>query len=118
MLLGTLLTARACCRRNTGVNLRHVMCTLCYSSNLNSWLQAFVYLAGIQLLASLSWRSTLAGGCGLLAGLAYQYNFLGLKRLKVHICCLSAGTTHPACPQFCPSAQSAIKWRKSDVCIQ
>ncbi|KAA6420151.1 MAG: hypothetical protein FRX49_09814 [Trebouxia sp. A1-2] len=44
---------------------------------------AFVYLAGIQLLASHSWRSALAGGCGLLAGLAYQYNFLGLKRLKV-----------------------------------
>lgn len=45
--------------------------------------KAFVYLAGIQLLASHSWRSALAGGCGLLAGLAYQYNFLGLKRMKV-----------------------------------
>jgi hypothetical protein len=64
-------------------------CFLC-SKDVAFWLQAFVYLAGIQLLASHSWRSALAGGCGLLAGLAYQYNFLGLKRLKVHICC------HPA----------------------
>lgn len=46
-------------------------------------LQAFVYLAGLQLLASSSLRSALAGSCGLLAGLAYQYNFLGIKRLKV-----------------------------------
>ena len=45
--------------------------------------QAFVYLAGIQLLSSSSLRSVLAGGCGLLAGLAYRYNFLGIKRLKV-----------------------------------
>ena len=46
-------------------------------------LQAFVYLAGIQLLASSTWRSALAGCCGLIAGLAYQSNFLGIKRLKV-----------------------------------
>lgn len=45
--------------------------------------KAFVYLAGIQLLASSSSRSALAGGCGLLAGLAYQYDFLSIKRLKV-----------------------------------
>lgn len=46
-------------------------------------LQAFVYLAGLQLLASSSLHSALAGGCGLVAGLAYHYNFLGVKRLKV-----------------------------------
>lgn len=46
-------------------------------------LQAFVYLAGLQLLASSSLRSALAGSCGLIAGLAYQYNFFGIKRLKV-----------------------------------
>ena len=46
-------------------------------------LQAFVYLAGLQLLATSSLQSVLAGGCGLLAGLAYQYNFMGIKRLKV-----------------------------------
>lgn len=45
--------------------------------------KAFVYIAGIQLLASSTWRSALAGGCGLLAGLAYRSNFLGIKRLKV-----------------------------------
>ena len=42
-----------------------------------------MYLAGLQLLASSSLRSVLAGSCGLLAGMAYQYNFLGIKRLKV-----------------------------------
>lgn len=46
-------------------------------------LQAFVYLAGLQLLANSSLHSALAGGCGLVAGLAYHYNFLGIKRLKV-----------------------------------
>lgn len=45
----------------------------------------FVYLAGAQLLLSASWRSALAGGCGLLVGAAYQYNFLGLKQLKVSL---------------------------------
>ncbi|KAL3161067.1 hypothetical protein ABBQ38_009450 [Trebouxia sp. C0009 RCD-2024] len=45
--------------------------------------KAFVYLAGLQLLANSSLHSALAGGCGLVAGLAYHYNFLGIKRLKV-----------------------------------
>ena len=46
-------------------------------------LQAFVYIAGAQLLLSASWRSAVAGGCGLLVRLAYQHNFLGLKQFKV-----------------------------------
>lgn len=45
--------------------------------------KAFVYTAGLQLLLSSSWRSAAAGSCGLLVGLAYQYNFLGLKQLKI-----------------------------------
>ena len=45
--------------------------------------QAFVYLAGLQLLLTSGRRSLLLGGCAALAGLAYQANFLGIKRVRV-----------------------------------
>lgn len=45
--------------------------------------QAFIYLASIQLLFSSPPTSVLAGGCGLLAGLLYRINFLGMQRLRL-----------------------------------
>lgn len=45
--------------------------------------QAFIYLASIQLLFSAPPATALAGGCGLLAGLLYRLNFLGLQRLRL-----------------------------------
>lgn len=63
-------------------------------------LQVFVYLAGAQLLASSPWRTAVTATCGLLVGAAYQYNFLGLKRLKVR---KSADLMHAFCGR-CPSA--------------
>ena len=45
--------------------------------------QVFMYVAGAQLLFSSPRSSIPAGLCGVLAGVAYHSNFLGLKRLKV-----------------------------------
>ncbi|CAM6119784.1 unnamed protein product [Calypogeia fissa] len=44
--------------------------------------KSFVYLAGLQLLLS-SWkRSLIPGLCGILAGLTYRSNILGVRRMK------------------------------------
>ncbi|GLI63638.1 hypothetical protein VaNZ11_006667 [Volvox africanus] len=45
----------------------------------------FLYLMGLQLLMSAGWASLLAGGTGLVAGLIYRLNVLGIKRLRCPI---------------------------------
>ncbi|KAL4436662.1 hypothetical protein ABPG75_003801 [Micractinium tetrahymenae] len=45
--------------------------------------KAFIYLASIQMLFAAPPATALAGGCGLLAGLLYRLNFLGLQRLRL-----------------------------------
>ncbi|KAI3426075.1 hypothetical protein D9Q98_008043 [Chlorella vulgaris] len=45
--------------------------------------KSFIYLASIQLLLSAAPGSLVAGGAGLLAGLLYRLNFLGLQRLRL-----------------------------------
>ena len=57
---------------------RHITATLPHCC-----LQAFIYLAAIQLLLSSPPYSLVAGGCGLLAGALYRLNFLGLQRLRL-----------------------------------
>ncbi|GIL81097.1 hypothetical protein Vretimale_12791 [Volvox reticuliferus] len=42
----------------------------------------FLYLMGLQLLLSGGWASLLAGATGLVAGLIYHLNLLGIKRLR------------------------------------
>ncbi|KXZ43540.1 hypothetical protein GPECTOR_87g402 [Gonium pectorale] len=44
--------------------------------------KVFLYLLGLQLLLSGGTSSLLAGGAGLLAGLAYRFNLLGVKKLR------------------------------------
>lgn len=45
--------------------------------------KSFIYLAGLQLLLS-SWkRSFIPGICGLIAGLLYRLNVLGIRRMKM-----------------------------------
>ena len=46
-------------------------------------LQAFIYLASIQLLLSAAPSSAVAGACGTVAGLLYRLNVLGLQRLRL-----------------------------------
>jgi hypothetical protein len=46
-------------------------------------LQAFIYLASIQLLLSAPPKSVVAGLCGLAAGQAYRLNLLGMQRLRL-----------------------------------
>ena len=52
--------------------------------------QVFMYVAGAQLLFSAPRSSIPAGLCGILAGIAYHSNVLGMKRLQV-------GSAMPAC---------------------
>ncbi|GLC36343.1 hypothetical protein PLESTB_000771900 [Pleodorina starrii] len=44
--------------------------------------KVFMYLLGVQLLLSAGRASLLAGGTGLVAGLLYRFNVLGIKRLR------------------------------------
>lgn len=44
--------------------------------------KSFVYLAGLQLLFSAWKRSFIPGICGLVAGVAYRLNLLGIRRVK------------------------------------
>ncbi len=46
-------------------------------------LQAFIYLAGLQLCLSGGTRSMLAGAAGLLAGLVYRSNVFGVRSARV-----------------------------------
>ena len=46
-------------------------------------LQAFVYMAGVQLLFASSRQSLLGALCGLAAGVAYRTNLFGLQKLQV-----------------------------------
>lgn len=43
----------------------------------------FVYLIGVQLLLSSGRRSIMAGACGILVGLLYHLDILGLQSLRV-----------------------------------
>lgn len=45
--------------------------------------QAFVYVAALQLLLSASRRSMVAGVCGLIAGVLYHVNFMGIREFRV-----------------------------------
>eukprot|EP00249_Psilotum_nudum_P011746 c23356_g1_i1 orf=299-1189(+) len=54
--------------------------------------KAFVYLAGFQLLLSAWKRSLIPGICGILAGLAYRMNVLGIRRMKFPAVVASATT--------------------------
>jgi hypothetical protein len=47
--------------------------------------QVFMYVAGAQLLFSAPRSSIPAGLCGVLAGVAYHSNVLGMKRLQVNL---------------------------------
>mmetsp|Transcript_8456 Transcript_8456/g.14505 ORF Transcript_8456/g.14505 Transcript_8456/m.14505 type:complete len:279 (+) Transcript_8456:150-986(+) len=44
--------------------------------------KTFIYLAGLQLLRSQGWSSLLAGGAGLVAGLLYTSNALGVRNIR------------------------------------
>ncbi|EFJ44592.1 hypothetical protein VOLCADRAFT_118724, partial [Volvox carteri f. nagariensis] len=52
-----------------------------FLSSLLQW-AVFVYVLGLQLLMSAGRASLLVGGTGLVAGLIYKFNLLGVKRLR------------------------------------
>ena len=69
-------------------------------------LQSFVYVAALQLLLSAPKKSLVAGLCGLLAGVLYRTNFMGIGDLKV---CLAGGEA-----RLC-GRQLAARWLPSNL---
>jgi hypothetical protein len=54
--------------------VHHLACTL-------SWLlQTFIYLAGLQLLLTGGLPCVVAGAAGVVAGLVYRTNLLGIRK--------------------------------------
>ncbi len=51
--------------------------------SLGAPVQSFIYVAALQLLLSAPRTSIVAGLCGLVAGILYRTNFLGIAELKV-----------------------------------
>ena len=48
-----------------------------------AWVQAFIYLAGLQLLLLGGLSSLISGVAGAAAGALWRLNFLGLQRFRV-----------------------------------
>ena len=61
-------------------------------------MQAFIYMAGVQLLFASSRQTLFGAACGLIAGIAYRTNFLGLQKLQVSHTSLQASNATPLAP--------------------